>query len=104
MRDVTVMLQEFSEITANPKAQLDAVVSSGKKAVGCIPYFYPEELVTACRHGALRTVGRGDGGLQSPYLLTRRLLLSCSRLCWSKDGWGSLDQLSAVISPCPATV
>ncbi len=40
-------LEIFKEICACPKAQLDKAIAAGKKVVGVMPYFCPEELVYA---------------------------------------------------------
>jgi benzoyl-CoA reductase/2-hydroxyglutaryl-CoA dehydratase subunit BcrC/BadD/HgdB len=41
------ILREFQSIAENPKAQLESLLTGGKKVVGCMPYFCPEELVYA---------------------------------------------------------
>ena len=47
MSEAKELLAELQGIAANPKAQLDAALARGKKAVGVLPYFCPEELVYA---------------------------------------------------------
>ena len=47
MSDIRVLLDGFVKIAENPKEQLDRVLSEGKKAVGVIPYYAPEEIVYA---------------------------------------------------------
>ena len=47
MSDFQNILSEFGGISANPRAQLDKYLGQGKKAIGCMPYFCPEELVHA---------------------------------------------------------
>ncbi len=41
------LLAELQSIAANPKKQFRQFLSEGKKVVGCMPYFAPEELVHA---------------------------------------------------------
>ncbi|MBR3554809.1 MAG: 2-hydroxyacyl-CoA dehydratase [Oscillospiraceae bacterium] len=48
MPDVKEMLAELQGVCKDPRAQLDAALARGKKAVGVLPYFCPEELVYAC--------------------------------------------------------
>ena len=48
MPDVKEMLAELQGVCKDPRAQLDAALAQGKKAVGVLPYFCPEELVYAC--------------------------------------------------------
>jgi len=47
MREVTEILKEFRSIAENPKGQLACLLARGKKVIGCMPYFCPEELVYA---------------------------------------------------------
>lgn len=47
MNEVRNLLDAFAAVCADPKAQLDAARANGKKCVGVLPYFCPEELVYA---------------------------------------------------------
>ena len=47
MNALSALLSEFTEISANPKEQMNAYLKQGKKVIGCMPYFCPEELVHA---------------------------------------------------------
>ena len=47
MRNHTEILREFTSIAENPKHQFEKLLADGKKVVGCLPYFCPEELVCA---------------------------------------------------------
>ena len=47
MSEVRKALDAFIEIANDPRKQLDAVLAEGKKAVGIMPYYAPEELVYA---------------------------------------------------------
>ena len=47
MREINDIIARCRDICENPRAQLDTAVSAGKKAVGIVPYFCPEELVYA---------------------------------------------------------
>ena len=47
MSDLRKTIDGLKEIAASPRKQLDRVLAEGKKAVGVIPYFAPEELVYA---------------------------------------------------------
>ena len=44
---IEAKLQEFSRVAADPKGQLNAFKAEGKKVVGVLPYYAPEELVYA---------------------------------------------------------
>ena len=47
MPEIKEMLAELQGICADPGAQLEAALAQGRKAVGVLPYFCPEELVYA---------------------------------------------------------
>ncbi|NLN06929.1 MAG: 2-hydroxyacyl-CoA dehydratase [Firmicutes bacterium] len=47
MNRIASLLADFQAIAADPKKQLEKYLSAGKKVVGCMLYFCPEELVTA---------------------------------------------------------
>ena len=47
MSTVSEMLSSLREVSEHPAAQLDDTLAAGRKAVGVLPYFCPEELVYA---------------------------------------------------------
>ena len=47
MSGVKELLAALRAVSADPRAQLDEALSQGRKAVGVLPYFCPEELVYA---------------------------------------------------------
>lgn len=47
MREVKELLEVCLEISDHPRTQLDRLLAQGKKVIGCLPYFCPEELVYA---------------------------------------------------------
>ncbi len=47
MSTVNEMISALREVSEHPAAQLDAALARGRKAVGVLPYFCPEELVYA---------------------------------------------------------
>jgi len=47
MQKAKEMLKEFQNIAKDPKREFDRLLKGGKKVVGCMPYFCPEELIYA---------------------------------------------------------
>jgi len=47
MSRIQELLTKFESAAKNPRAQLDGYLGKGKKAIGCLPYYVPEELVHA---------------------------------------------------------
>ena len=47
MSGFDAVLSELRKAASSPRAQLEGYLSQGRKAIGCMPYFCPEELVHA---------------------------------------------------------
>lgn len=45
--NIDMMLKEFSETAASPRTQLNAYKGAGRKVIGVMPYYVPEELIYA---------------------------------------------------------
>ena len=98
MRDINAILAQFREISTNPHKQLDKITAEGKKAVGCIPYFYPEELVSAC---GMVPFGLWGAEMEVTEAKAYYPAFICSLLqtILEQGIRGMLDKLSAVIIP-----
>ena len=98
MRELNTVLAECGEIATHPGVQLEKLTASGKKVVGCIPYFYPEELVAACGMvpfglwGAEMEVNRAKAYYPA-------FICSLLQTVLEQGMAGRLDRLSAVIIP-----
>ena len=44
---IETIVKEFAAVAADPKAQLKKYKAEGKKCIGVMPYYAPEELVAA---------------------------------------------------------
>ncbi len=92
------LLQDFSSIAKNPKAQLEKYIAEGKKAIGCMLYCCPEELVYAAG-----MIPFGLWGAQLQVLEAKRYLPAfiCSLLQTTLELGirGEFDRLSAVMIP-----
>ena len=44
---ISALIEEFQKVSASPKTMLAKYKAQGKKAIGCLPYYVPEELVYA---------------------------------------------------------
>ena len=63
-------LQRLQEIAANPKAQLDRYLKSGRQVVGCFPIYTPEVLADAAG-----LVPMGMWGAQTEFSLAKKYLV-----------------------------
>lgn len=92
------LLTEFTAIASNPRAQLETYLQQGKKAIGCMPYFCPEELVHAAG-----MVPFGLWGAETQISEARRYLPAfiCSIIQTTLELAirGSYKGLSAVMTP-----
>jgi bcr-type benzoyl-CoA reductase subunit C len=90
------LLIKFAEIADNPKNQLDKFVSQGKRAIGCYPYYVPEELVYATGMIPMGLWGKqGSPTKAKEYFATFYCSLVQMNMEMSLNG--DLDKLSGVI-------
>ena len=98
MNELRKNMDALVKIAQGPRAQLDKVLAAGKKAVGVIPYFAPEELV--CAAGM---VPFGMWGAETQVSESKRFFPAfyCSILHTALDFGikGEYDGLSAVMIP-----
>ena len=82
----------------NPKGQLEKTLAEGKKVIGCMPYFCPEELIYA---GGMAPFGLWGGGLQASEAKRYFPSFICSILQTTLELGikGAYDSLTAVMIP-----
>lgn len=98
MRKTDELLIRFHEIARNPGAQLKNALAAGRKAVGVMPYFAPEELVDAL---GLHPFGLWGAQIQANESRRYFPAFICSILQTTLELGieGKLDKLSAIIVP-----
>lgn len=91
-------IEELTAISADPKAALKKAVSDGKKAVGVLPYFCPEELVYAA---GMLPFGLWGAAIQANESKRYYPAFICSILHTTLELGirGELNDLSAVMIP-----
>jgi len=98
MRSYIDVLGEFEAVSENPKSELDKFLSCGKKVVGCLPYFCPEELIYASG-----MVPFGIWGADMEVSESKRwfpaFICSILQTALEQGIRGDLDGLSAVMVP-----
>lgn len=98
MSNVIKLLEQFNTIASNPKDRLDFYEAKGKKMIGCLPVYCPEELVYAAD-----MVPFGIWGSEIEVSQSKKYFPAfiCSILQTSLEMGlrGDLDQLSAVMIP-----
>ena len=98
MSDLVQLLEQCAQVARNPKAQLDTYLAQGKKVVGCMPIYCPEELVHAAGMvpfgiwGAEREISEAKKYFPAFYC-------SIAQTCLEMGLRGELNQLTAVLIP-----
>lgn len=98
MADLKQLLQEMSDVAANPKAVLGKYLSQGKKVVGCFPIYTPQELVHA---GGMIPMGLWGGQVNPTVAGRYNPIFTCSlmRSCLEYGMNGVYNGLSCAIMP-----
>lgn len=96
---IEAKIQEFAAIAANPGAQIAKFKAEGKKVVGVLPYYAPEELVYAAGMVPMGIWGSNDKEISrsKEYLATFYCTIAQLALEMLLDG--TMDQLDALITP-----
>ena len=91
-------IEELKAISANPKKELEKALAAGKKAVGVLPYFCPEELVYAANKMPFGLWGAAMQANESKRYFPAFI---CSLLHTTLEMGiqGQLDGLSAIMVP-----
>jgi bcr-type benzoyl-CoA reductase subunit C len=99
MADIKTPLEKFQKRAVSPKEQLDAFVASGKKVIGCFPYYVPEELVHAAGMVPFGVWG-AEGTPQKAKEYFATFYCTIAQMGLELALTGKLDKLSGVIMPC----
>lgn len=98
MSDMVSVLSRFEQIADNPRAQLDGYLGKGMKAVGCFPYYVPEELVHAAGMVPFGIWG-AEGTINAAKEYFAPFYCTIAQMGLDMALSGKLNGLSAVIIP-----
>lgn len=98
MNRIDEILNQFSEIAANPRKQLDKYLAQGKKAIGCFPYYVPEEIVYAADMVPFGIWGQTGGTISAAKEYFAAFYCTIAQLSLEMGLKGTLDGLSGVIA------
>jgi len=98
MTDLNQLLQEFSDVAANPRIVLERYIAQAKKVVGCFPIYTPEELVHA---GGMIPMGLWGGQIAPTVAGKYNPIFTCSimRSCLEYGMTGKYKGLSCAMMP-----
>ena len=96
---ISALIEEFKKVSASPKTMLANYKAQGKKAIGCMPYYVPEELVYAAGMVPMGVWGcNGKQEIRSKeYCASFYCTLAQQSLEMLLDG--TLDGLDGIITP-----
>jgi len=93
------IINEFKEIAANPAKQLAMYKAQGKKAIGVLPYYAPEELVYAAGMVPFGVWGTNDKNISRSKEYCATFYCTVAQLSLEMLLDGTLDGLSGIITP-----
>ena len=96
---IEAIVNEFSAVAANPKGQLKAYKDAGKKCIGVMPYYAPEELVYAAGMMPFGMWGSNNKTEQRSKEYCATFYCTIAQLALEMLLDGTLDQLDGVITP-----
>ena len=96
---IEVMIKEFAEIAANPKAQLNKYKAEGKKCIGVLPYYAPEELVEAAGMVPFGMWGSNKKTIARAKEYCAPFYCTIAQLALEMLLDGTMDQLDGIITP-----
>ena len=96
---IEVLLNQFKEVSEHPHRQIEAYKAQGKKVIGVLPYYAPEELVLAAGMVPMGIWGSNSKpiSLAKEYCATFYCTIAQLALEMLLDG--TLDMLDGIITP-----
>lgn len=96
---INALLDEFKVIAASPKAQLESYKSQGKKVIGVLPYYAPEELVYAAGMVPFGVWGSNNKTISRAKEYCGSFYCTIAQLALEMLLDGTMDRLDGVITP-----
>lgn len=98
MQKIQEILKDFEQISSAPHKELDKLVDSGKKVIGCFPYYVPEELVHAAGMVPFGIWG-AEGTIKSAKEYFAAFYCTIAQMGLELALNGKLDKMSGIIMP-----
>ena len=96
---IEALIQEFRQIAATPKQQLLHYKAEGKKAIGILPYYVPEELVYASGMVPFGIWGSNTKTISRAKEYCASFYCTIAQLAMEMLLDGTMDELSGIITP-----
>ena len=96
---IQVLLDEFKAVASSPKQQLDNFKAQGKKVIGVLPYYAPEELVYAAGLVPMGMWGSNTKNISRAKEYCATFYCTIAQLALEMLLDGTMDQLDGIITP-----
>ena len=96
---IELMMKQFQDIAYNPKKQLADFKAAGKKVVGVLPYYAPEELVYAAGMVPMGMWGSNKKTISRAKEYCATFYCTIAQLALEMLLDGTMDQLDGLITP-----
>ena len=96
---IEVLLKEFAEVSAHPRRQIKEYKAQGKKVVGVLPYYAPEELVYAAGMVPMGIWGSNSKTISMAKEYCATFYCTIAQLALEMLLDGTLDDLDGLITP-----
>ena len=96
---IETIVKEFQEIAANPSAQLKKYKAEGKKVIGVLPYYAPEELVYAAGMVPMGIWGSNNKTISRAKEYCATFYCTLAQLALEMLLDGTMDGLDGLITP-----
>ena len=93
------LLKEFAVVSATPKAQLKKYKAEGKKVIGVLPYYAPEELVYAAGMVPMGIWGTNTKSISRAKEYCATFYCTIAQLALEMLLDGTMDDLDGIITP-----
>ena len=96
---IELMMKEFQDIAYSPNAQLAKFKAGGKKVIGVLPYYAPEELVYAAGMVPMGMWGSNNKTISRAKEYCATFYCTIAQLALEMLLDGTMDQLDGLITP-----
>ena len=96
---IEVLLNQFKEVSEHPHRQIEAYKAQGKKVIGVLPYYAPEELVLAAGMVPMGIWGSNNKTISMAKEYCATFYCTIAQLALEMLLDGTLDMLDGVITP-----
>lgn len=96
---IEAMINEFQQVAEHPDKQLEVYKAQGKKAIGVLPYYAPEELVYAADMVPFGIWGSNNKTISMAKEYCATFYCTIAQLALEMLLDGTMDQLDGIITP-----